>query len=92
MKQESHTAVPLGDVAGEVGDVVHGGAEAGRADHRAVGAGQAPGRDIVPAGTLDARVQQLLEPVGVQGAAHPAGSGDRDVIRRGEIVDGCRGR
>src|SRR5664279_4379687 len=52
--------VPFGDLAGEVRDVVHGGAAAGRADHRAVGAGLAPGRDVIPAGTLHTRVQQLL--------------------------------
>ena len=40
----------LGVLAGQIGDVLDGGAEAGRAGHRAVAAGQAPGRHVVPAG------------------------------------------
>src|SRR5579872_2355379 len=42
---------------------VHRGAEAGRTDHRAVAAGQAALRDIVPTRMLQVRLQQLAHVV-----------------------------
>ena len=43
------TAPTLGMIAGHVTDIFHSRAEAGRADHGAVGASQAALSDVVPA-------------------------------------------
>src|SRR3989337_260923 len=57
-------------VAGEIGQVVHGGAEAGRADHGAVTAGQAPRGDLLPARVLPVAVEEFLDIAGVQTPPH----------------------
>ena len=75
-------------VAGEVGDVHDVGAEAGRADHRAVAAGQAPGGDVVPHRAVGAGVQQVLEAGGVQAAAHPPRRSLRDRVGRVAVRPG----
>src|SRR3954454_3365736 len=56
--------------AREVGRVLDGRAEAGGANHRAVAAGEAPLCDVVPARVLVVAVQELLEAVRVELAAH----------------------
>src|SRR5215208_2395515 len=60
--KQSH---PLGLFASEVGDVLDGVAEAGRADQGAVAASEATLGDLVPAGVLHVAVEQLLDPVGL---------------------------
>ena len=50
VKHESHTRQRSASSARQVGVVLHGGAEAGRAHHRAVAAGQAPARRRRPSG------------------------------------------
>src|SRR5512139_3742261 len=52
----------------EIGRVFDGRAEAGRADHRAVPAGEAAARHVVPAGILVAPAEQLRKPFGVEPA------------------------
>ena len=54
--------------------VLHGGAEAGRADHRAVAARQAAAGDVVPAGMLGVVVEQVADVGGVHRPAHMRGS------------------
>ena len=78
-------ARPLGLLAGEVARVLDRVAEAGRADEGAVAAGEAALGDLVPARVLHVPVEQLLDPVGVELAAHLGGAllGDR---RRGLLV------
>ena len=63
-------AHPLGLLPGEVAHVLDRVAEAGRADEGAVAAGQAALGDLVPARVLHVPVEQLLDPVGVELAAH----------------------
>ena len=60
MKQESQRCRRSALIPIEVGDVLDVGAEAGRADHRAVAAGETPVGDLVPARMLVVAVQQLL--------------------------------
>src|SRR5271165_218940 len=88
---------PLGRGAGQVAMVLDGGAEAGRADHRAVRAGQAALGDLIPALVVEVRLQQLLQPVGLQRAPHLGlrprhrGSGGADVgVRRGALRQGVQ--
>ncbi len=82
--------VPAGDVAGEVGDVLDGGAEAGRAHRGAVRAGQAAVGDVVPDHAPGAAVEQVLDAVGLEGPSHPPGRVLGDT--RGEVEVGPRGR
>ena len=70
MKHESQTPDALGVLAGEVGDVLDGGAEAGRADQRAVAAGQAALGDLVPARVLEVAREQVAQVADLELAAH----------------------
>ena len=62
-KQESQLANGDGRVPVEVGPLADAGAEAGRADERAVRAGEAAVRDLRPAGRLELRQQPPAETV-----------------------------
>ena len=53
VKQESHLRKRSRDVAGEIAVILDGRAEAGRADHGAVAAGEATLGDIVPARVIE---------------------------------------
>src|ERR1019366_3261765 len=57
------TGVPfapaLGVRAGDIANILHGGAEAGRTDHGAVGASEATLGDVVPAGMIEVGVEQV---------------------------------
>ena len=81
-------AHPLGGGAGEIAVILDGGAEAGRAHHGAVAAGQATLGHLVPARVVQIAFEQLLDAVGLQAAAHLAcgarddGVGGRDVRLR----------
>ena len=55
-------------VAGEVGDLLDGAAEAGRADERAVGTRQAAVRDHLPTGMLEVVVEQIADAIRVEGS------------------------
>src|SRR5450631_742700 len=63
------TGVPfapaLGMRAGDIADIVHDGAEAGRTDHSAVGASEATLGDVVPAGMIEVGVEQVSNAGGV---------------------------
>ena len=72
MKQESQRRTRSAVWPVEIAVVLDGGAEAGRADHGAVGAGEAARGDVVPALVGRIALQQLLKPVGVQLAPHLA--------------------
>ena len=62
----------LGGRALQVGGVLHGGAEAGRAGHRAVPARHAPLGQIVPVGAVPVRLEQVLDGGHVKLASHVA--------------------
>src|SRR3954463_6889103 len=77
LKREA--GVPLAHALGlrarEVGRVLDRCAEARRADHRAVAAGEAAVGDLVPAGVLEVALKQLLDAHRVERAAHRGGRG-----------------
>jgi hypothetical protein len=52
-------------ITSDVTDIFHRSAEAGRADHCAIGACQAALSNIVPARMFKALVEKILDPVGV---------------------------
>src|SRR5262245_42833023 len=56
----------FGVVSGYVGHIIDRRAEAGRADHGAVGTSQTAFGDVVPPGVLEVFVQQFLNPIGVK--------------------------
>ena len=76
MKQESQRRERSAR-AGEVAGVLDRGAEAGRADHGAVAAGQAALRDVVPARVLEIAEEERVDVVGAHVPAH-IGGGVRD--------------
>ena len=57
------TGVPfapaLGVRAGHITDILHGRAETGRTDHGAIGTSETTLRDVVPAGMIEVRVEQV---------------------------------
>ena len=59
------TAPSLGVISGHVADIFDSRAETGRADHRAVSAGQTTPGNIVPARVVKALAEKILDPVGV---------------------------
>ena len=61
MKQESHLRTRSARRPGEIAVILDRGAEAGRADHGAVAAGQAALGDLVPARMLEIGLQQLFD-------------------------------
>ena len=65
VKQESQRRLRSAALPVEIVRVLDRGAEAGRADHRAVAAGQAALGDVVPARVLQIGQQQLAHVVGV---------------------------
>ena len=73
VKQESQRRVRARLGAGQVARVLDRRAEAGRADHGAVGAGQAALGHVVPARMLEVAQQQLVHVVGAHLAAHRRG-------------------
>src|SRR5579884_4250934 len=78
-------APAFGVFTGEVGHVLHRAAETGRADQRAVGAGQTPLRHVVPAGMFGVGVEEVPDAVGPQLAAHRPGGGVDHVAGRGAV-------
>src|SRR5450755_162881 len=66
----------------EIGDVLHRRAEARRADHRAVAAGQAALGDLVPTRVLEVAVQQPLDIRRVELATHLRGGPCMHHLRR----------
>lgn len=73
----------LGVFTGEVRDVLGGGAEASRADHGAVSAGQTAGRDIVPALGRERLAHQHLQVHQRHAAAHAIRRLGDTLTRRG---------
>ncbi len=67
-------------------------AEAGRADHGAVGAGQAPVRDLRPARVLELRLDSLAEALDRQRVAHQLPGANRDGRGIGLLLAGRRGQ
>ena len=65
VKQESQRRERSALLAGEVARVLDRRAEAGRADHRAVAAGEAALGDVVPARMLEIGEEQVVDAVGV---------------------------
>ena len=63
------TAPALSVIAGDVGHIFDGRAETGGANHRTVGAGQAPFRHMVPARMVEVFIEQIANP----GGFHPPG-------------------
>src|ERR1700739_1221821 len=61
----------LGVLAGEVGDVLDAGAEAGGAHHGAISTGQTPAGDLLPVRRLPRFHQQLTEVTAGHMPAHP---------------------
>ena len=82
----------FGLAAGKVAGVLDRGAEAGRADHGAVAAGEAAAGDLVPARMLEVVHQQVADAVGVHRPPHVAagvvdgGVGGLDVVPRGRSL------
>ena len=74
VKQESQRAERSAVSPSRSVHVLHGRAEAGRADQRAVGAGQAAIRHVVPARVLEIVGGALLDAVGVERPPHPRGA------------------
>src|SRR5262245_57051115 len=58
------SAPSFGVVSGHVGHIIDRGAEAGWADHGAVGTSQAAFGDVVPPRVLEVFVKQFLNPIG----------------------------
>src|SRR5215468_2787831 len=56
----------FGVVSGHVGHIIDRGAEAGWANHGAVGTSQTSFGDVVPPGVLEVFIQQFLNPIGVK--------------------------
>ena len=79
-----------GLIAGEIAGILDGGAEAGGAHHRAVGAGEAPLGDIVPARMFKIAHQQLLDLAGRHLAPHRGGGPGRDGVGGGDVIVRCR--
>src|SRR6266542_2577499 len=67
------SAPPLGVLARQIRHVFHSRAETGRADHRAIGAGQAARGDVVPTRMFVVAVKQPFNVIGVERAAHLRG-------------------
>ena len=76
---------PLRLAAGEVGLVLDGRAEAGRADERAVAAREAAVCDVVPARMLEVAREQVAEVEGLHRAAHLVGGGRNRLLRGLEV-------
>ncbi len=68
-KTQSETRIPtaptLRMITGDVTDIFYRSAEAGRANHCAIGASQAALSDTVPARMVKALIEKILDPVGV---------------------------
>ena len=67
-KIKCEAGIPRADAfgvsAGEIRDIIDGRAKAGRADKRAVRAGQAAFCDIIPAGMFEVRKEGFLQAIG----------------------------
>src|SRR5262245_61315232 len=66
-------APSLGMLARQIRHVFHGRAETGRANHRAIGAGQTARGNIVPARMFVVAIEQAFNVSGVERAAHLRG-------------------
>src|SRR5674476_1578631 len=73
-------------LAGEIGDVLDGRAEARRTDHRAVAARQTALGDVVPARVLVVAVEQLADVGDVDLATHLRGRARMCARRRLALV------
>src|SRR5215831_258281 len=77
-------------LAFQIGDIFHGAAETGRADHRAIGARQASPGYVIPARVLVIAVEQFFDAGRFHSPAHLSGSIGEDAFSRLAFLFPCR--